>query len=109
MTIKILEEKLGKKIATAMASAFLDDTKDIGAAIGDCVTQRNAARLRELCHKLAGCCASIGDNDSRMLCRSIEDSGDNQSWEQTEAMYKTLSDSLSKTRDSLENYLKQSV
>ena len=107
MTIKILEEKLGKKIAAAMATAFLDDTKDIGSAIGECVTKRNAARLRELCHKLAGCCASIGDNDSRMLCRSIEDSGDNQSWDQTEATYKTLSESLEKTRASLEGYLKE--
>lgn len=106
-TIKLLEERLGKKIALAMASAFLDDTKDMGEKLEQCVSRKDAAALRRLTHKLAGCSASIMDKDTHGLCRSLEDLGDDQCWEESRPTYEALLKSLNQTRDVLTNYLKK--
>ncbi len=105
-TVKVLEERLGKKIALAMASAFLDDTKDIAEKISQCVGEKDAASLRRLTHKLAGCSASIMDKETHALCRTLEDLGADQDWSQTQTTYEALLQSLNQTRDVLERYLK---
>ena len=105
LPIHQLEQRLGKKIALAMAEAFLHDTMDIGDKLAVCVERKDAAELRNLTHKLAGCSASIMDKNTHQFCRNLEDLGDDQSWDKTIPCYKSLMQSLAKTREFLTHYL----
>ncbi|HEY9789996.1 MAG TPA: Hpt domain-containing protein [Candidatus Obscuribacterales bacterium] len=100
-----IQQKLGEKIAVALAMAFLDDTDGMLETIGDCVKKQDAAGLRQLTHKLLGVSASIMDKETNQLCRWLEDLGDDNSWDKAGGTYEQLQGSLTKTREALKKYL----
>jgi HPt (histidine-containing phosphotransfer) domain-containing protein len=102
-----IQQKLGEKIAVALATAFLDDTNGMLETIGECVEKKDAANLRQLTHKLLGVSASIMDKETNQLCRWLEDLGDDQSWEKAGSTYEQLQSSLTKTREALQKYLRE--
>jgi HPt (histidine-containing phosphotransfer) domain-containing protein len=103
--ILLIQQKMGEKIAVALATAFLDDTQGMLETIGECVEKKDAAGLRQLTHKLLGVSASIMDKDTNQLCRWLEDLGDDNSWEKAGGTYQQLQLSLTKTRAALQRYL----
>jgi HPt (histidine-containing phosphotransfer) domain-containing protein len=101
-----IEQRLGEKMAIALATAFLDDTKGMLETIKSCVEKQDAAKLHQLTHKLLGVSASIMDKETHQLCRCLEDKGDDHSWKDAANAYEKLHGSLTRTREGLKQYLK---
>ena len=59
LSLDLLEQRVGKQTALAMAKTFKEDTKDILSKMAVSVRKYDYEELHKHAHKLAGCCASI--------------------------------------------------
>jgi HPt (histidine-containing phosphotransfer) domain-containing protein len=107
VTIKKLEEKIGKNVAQELIKAFLEDTDDSLQTIASAIQRQDAPTAQKAAHKLAGCCASIMDIEGQRLAKAVENLAIKQSWKSVDSVFLTLSNSVSRTRNALREYCKK--
>ena len=108
-SLNILEQRVGKPTALAMAQAFRRDTDNILNKMGDCIRKYDSEELYSLANKLAGSSASIFiAKELRGLCKQLESLCDDEhcNWVEAAALFERLSKSYNRTSELVETYVK---
>jgi CheY-like chemotaxis protein/HPt (histidine-containing phosphotransfer) domain-containing protein/PAS domain-containing protein len=103
-----LEKQVGRSTALLMASAFLEDTKDVLQVMANAIQQRNKEKLRGAAHKLAGCSVSIHDKETQSMSQKLEHLATEAKWVEAYNVYDAVSDLFSKTEKIVQDYVAES-
>jgi len=109
LSLDLLEQRVGKQTALAMAQAFNRDTNDIINHMKAAIRTYDYDQLQKDAHKLAGSCASIFiAKELRNLSKQLEAlcNEEHVDWIEAASIFDRLAQGYSETRAQIETYLK---
>jgi len=102
-----LVDVLGQATTVQLLDAYLMDTEHSARDVNASFAEQDCEKLRAAAHKLAGCSASVMDEETERLSIEAEDLVKKNAWAKLMLLQKALLSSLERTRNMAQAFVKE--